>query len=93
MGSRLKGKTALVTGGGSGIGEATCLLLAEEGARVAVADLDAERASAVAGRIADSGGEAIAVQGDVRSDDGCGAIVRETLDRLAASTSSSARPE
>lgn len=82
MGSRLKGKTALVTGGGSGIGEATCLLLAEEGARVAVADLDAERASAVAGCIGDSGGEAIAVQGDVRSDDGCGAIVRETLDSL-----------
>ena len=84
LGSRLKGKAALVTGGGSGIGEATCLLLADEGARVAVADLDGDRASAVAAGIAESGGQAVAVQGDVASDDGAAAIVLKAVDGLGS---------
>ena len=81
-GDRLKGKVALVTGGGSGIGRATCTLLAAEGARVVVADLDRGAAETVAGEIADAGGEAVAVQGDVSSDNGAKAIVREALDRM-----------
>ena len=84
MGSRLKGKAALVTGGGSGIGEATCLLLADEGARVAVADLDGGRASTVAAGITESGGQAVAVQGDVASDDGAAAIVLKAVDGLGS---------
>ncbi|HEY6473066.1 MAG TPA: SDR family oxidoreductase [Acidimicrobiales bacterium] len=47
----LDGRTAVVTGGGSGIGRATCRRMAEEGARVAVVDLDGESAEAVAKEI------------------------------------------
>ena len=48
---RLEGKTALVTGGGSGFGAGICERFVEEGARVLVVDIDAERAAAVADRL------------------------------------------
>jgi 3-oxoacyl-[acyl-carrier protein] reductase len=57
----LHGNVAVVTGGGSGIGEATCLRLAAEGARVAVLDID-ERAAELTAGLA---GEGLAVQADV----------------------------
>ena len=59
---RLQGRTALVTGGGSGIGAATCLRLAAEGATVAVTDVDLEKADAVAAEV-----EGRAFELDVRS--------------------------
>ncbi len=60
-----QGKTALVTGAGSGIGEAIALDLAAAGATVVAADLKQEAAQKVADRIAAQGGKAVAVSGDV----------------------------
>ncbi len=63
----LSGRRALVTGGGSGIGEAISKRLAGAGATIAVADLFADRAQRVATEICDSGGKALSVQVDVSS--------------------------
>lgn len=62
---RLKGKVALITGGGSGIGRATCLLFAREGATVVVADYVAEGGHETVRQIKATGGEAAFVQADV----------------------------
>ena len=62
---RFKDQAVLVTGGGSGIGRATCLMAAVEGARIAVGDLDAGRAAATVREVRAAGGEAHAVQVDV----------------------------
>ena len=61
----LEGKVAAITGGGSGIGRATALMFAAEGSYVAVADLFADRAAAVASEIGAAGGRALPVQVDV----------------------------
>lgn len=62
---RLDGKVAIVTGGGSGIGEAISLRFGAEGAKVAVLDLNEENGNAVAQKIIDAGGEAKAFTCDV----------------------------
>jgi 2-hydroxycyclohexanecarboxyl-CoA dehydrogenase len=59
------GRVAVVTGGASGIGEATCLRLAGLGHRIAVLDLDGDRAERVAERIRTGGGDALGVAVDV----------------------------
>jgi NAD(P)-dependent dehydrogenase (short-subunit alcohol dehydrogenase family) len=79
---RYEGRTALVTGGGSGIGEACCLRLAAEGARVAVLDIDAEGARDVAGQIKEEGGAAIAITVDVSAPAAVEAAVTEAVRRL-----------
>ena len=61
-------RTAIVTGGGSGIGRAIALRLASDGHRTAILDLDAESAERVAGEIRDKGHEAMAVGGTDVSD-------------------------
>jgi NAD(P)-dependent dehydrogenase (short-subunit alcohol dehydrogenase family) len=83
----LRNTPVLVVGGGSGIGRATALLLAEVGADVAVADLDGERADQVRDEVAAFGGKAVAVAGDVTTEDGATAVVdraRAELDGLHA---------
>jgi len=79
-GGLVDGKAALVTGGASGIGRATALALAREGARVLVADRDAAGAEAVAKAIAESRGTARAVRCDVARADEVEAMVRAALD-------------
>jgi NAD(P)-dependent dehydrogenase (short-subunit alcohol dehydrogenase family) len=76
---RLEGKTALVTGGASGLGRAICLRFAEEGANVVAADLDGVGAEATA---REAGGCAAATQADVRSKAECEAMVRATIERF-----------
>ena len=61
----LDSRTALVTGGGGGIGRATALAMAREGARVAVSDVSEETARETVGLIEKAGGQAIFVQADV----------------------------
>lgn len=65
MQSKLDGKVALVTGAGRGIGRATALKLASEGARLVVNDLDDEPAHEVAEEIVSQGGEAVVCAGSV----------------------------
>jgi meso-butanediol dehydrogenase / (S,S)-butanediol dehydrogenase / diacetyl reductase len=66
---RFGGRTAIVTGGASGLGEATVARLAAAGARVVVADVDEPAAQRVAGAVAKAGGAAEAVAADVASED------------------------
>lgn len=66
---RVDGKVALVTGGAMGMGESHCLLLAREGAKVVVTDIDSEAGEQTAQQIRDEGGEAIFIHHDVASED------------------------
>jgi NAD(P)-dependent dehydrogenase (short-subunit alcohol dehydrogenase family) len=81
---KLSGKVALVTGGGSGIGRAASLKFAEEGAQVAVVDVDEAAARSVAKEILDVGGKAVAIVADVSSAADAAQMVDTTLRELGA---------
>lgn len=71
----LAGAGALVTGAGSGIGQAAALLFADLGAKVAAVDIDPERVAATVKDIAAAGGEAVAIACDVADEDAVAAAV------------------
>jgi 3-oxoacyl-[acyl-carrier protein] reductase len=78
---KLKDKVALITGAGSGIGQATALLFAREGARVAVVDVREEAAKATAQEIERAGGQALALRADVSRAADNQAAVEQTVAR------------
>jgi NAD(P)-dependent dehydrogenase (short-subunit alcohol dehydrogenase family) len=77
--TRFVGEAALITGATSGIGEATAILFADEGAAVAIVGRDEGRGLAVEERIRANGGQAIFVRADVRRADECWGAVEETV--------------
>jgi meso-butanediol dehydrogenase/(S,S)-butanediol dehydrogenase/diacetyl reductase len=79
---RFRDQAAVVTGGGHGIGRASALRLAQEGARVAIVDVRAPAAEETASLIRDAGGVAIAVSADVSDEQQVEASVREIVDEF-----------
>lgn len=77
---RLKGKVAIVTGGGSGFGEGIAKRFVEEGCKVVVNDINADGGERVAAEIRSSGGEAAFTKGDVSKDADWAALLKFALD-------------
>jgi NAD(P)-dependent dehydrogenase (short-subunit alcohol dehydrogenase family) len=80
----LSNRVALVTGAATGMGEATARCLAEEGARVVVADVDVEGGEATVARVREMGGEAVFVRADVAEEDDVVAMVETCLSAFGA---------
>lgn len=78
----LSGQVALVTGGGSGIGAGIARRFAEQGARVGLVGRRVEKLSDMVQQIADAGGEALALQADVRDFDALAAAVAKLVERF-----------
>ncbi len=79
---RLKGKVAIVTGGGSGIGDASATMFASEGATVVVADIVAESARRVADRIVANGGQAMAMTVDISDTEAAKTMIDTTVSQF-----------
>ncbi len=77
-------KTALVTGGASGIGRATAMGFAREGARVIIADIDAEGGTTTVQMIRDQGGEASFLKTDISEPDDVKKLISSTVDRYGS---------
>lgn len=80
----LSGKVAIVTGGGNGIGKACCLMLANHGAAVVIADLKQADAQGVADEIGACGGKALALSCNVLCDEDLVALVERTVAELGS---------
>jgi NAD(P)-dependent dehydrogenase (short-subunit alcohol dehydrogenase family) len=78
---KLDGKTALVTGGGQGIGQAYCFALGEAGAKIAVVDINAAVAEETAQGLTKKGIEAMAVTADVTKEDDVKKMVKAVIDK------------
>src|SRR3989475_6194681 len=76
---RLQDKVALITGGSSGIGEATASLFAKEGAKIAITGRNETRGNAVTEQITKNGGHAVFITSDVRKSSDCQLAVDEIL--------------
>ena len=81
MSGRFSGKSVIVTGGGSGIGRATALAFAAEGARVVVGDIHEQEGQATVAAAKERGGEAVFVRADVSRAADCAALVDEAVKR------------
>ena len=81
MAGRLEGHVAIITGGGSGLGEASSIRFAEEGASVLVADMNTESAERVAKEIVNAGGVASAAHVEVTDEDSCHAMAAAAIER------------
>src|SRR5499433_1537354 len=80
MAGRVAGKVALVTGGASGIGRATALTFAREGAKLVIADLNEDGGQQTVHMITENGGEATFVQVDVTSASAVEAMIAKTVE-------------
>jgi 3-oxoacyl-[acyl-carrier protein] reductase len=79
---RLEGKVALITGAGSGIGEATAVRFAKEGAKVVICDVDVENANRVAGEIKVNGKEAIVIKADISKKNEVENMIKQIVDQF-----------
>ena len=82
MNKRFEGKVAVITGGTSGIGTATAIKFAREGAKVVITGRDEDRGNEVVRQIQEAGGEGLFVRADVRFADECKRTVDQTLERF-----------
>lgn len=79
---RLEGKVAIITGAAAGIGRASCLLFAREGAKVAAVDVDESGIETLVHETSDAGGEALAVAADVSKGEEVGSVVGAVIERF-----------
>jgi len=79
---RLEDRVAIVTGGASGLGKTFCLALAEQGAKLVIADIKDEEAQETAREIQAKGGKAISIKADVTSEEATLAMAKEALDQF-----------